>query len=265
MPWLKYLLQLAIPVFLTSLKAQSQGNIVLKEKISSTIAPTCTNSLRGTVGMVSTAASSTKVSGYVVDEKGVGLPYASIQIKGSNNGTSCDSTGFFELETKGQAKKLVIVASCVGYTESQKEINTKKESFVEIRLTTNSTLSGEVVVTAMGYTRVGRITGSYTVIKKKTYLQKIKSFFAGDSISVYPNPARGGGEIKIELKKQEAGEYAIDLYDMQGQLVKSSAIKLNEHTNTFAFQIPSVAPGSYLLNITNKRLGKKLSEKIIIR
>src|SRR5687767_13276682 len=75
LPWIKYFLQLAIPVFLTSLKAQSQGNISLKEKVTPKTLRSCLNSQIVTAGMVSLPYTSKKISGLVADEKGNGIPY----------------------------------------------------------------------------------------------------------------------------------------------------------------------------------------------
>ena len=102
-------------------------------------------------------------------------------------------------------------------------------------------------------------------IERISYLQKAKDYFLGDSIKVFPNPVKAGGQIKIEWKKAEKAEYKIDLYSLQGQLIKSSLARIENEINVFAFQIPIITPGSYLLQLTNKKSGKKHSEKIIIQ
>ena len=96
-------------------------------------------------------------------------------------------------------------------------------------------------------------------------MEKVKSFFKNDSIKVFPNPVKAGGQIKIEWKKAETAEYKIDLYSLQGQLIKSSLARIENEIKVFAFQIPIITPGSYLLQLTNKKSGKKHSEKIIIQ
>lgn len=262
MPWFRYLLQFIIPVFLTSFKSYSQGNLVLKERTT----PVCTNpkyDQRIVVGN-SLRSFDKEMLGKVTDEKGIGISYASVMIKETKYGVSCDSAGNFYLKIPNGIKKITLMASSIGYSQEEKEINTKKDNPTEIKLKTNTFLNGEVVVTAMGSIRLGGITG-YTVIKKKSYLQKVKELFTSDSVNVYPNPAAAGTELKIELKKKEAGKYSLDLYNIQGQLIKSSVVEVDDNTNVFHFQLPAVTPGSYLLNFTNKRSGKKHSEKVIIQ
>lgn len=37
-----------------------------------------------------------------------------------------------------------------------------------------------------------------------------------NQFKIFPNPAKAGSDIKIEWRKAEQGEYAIDLYNLQG-------------------------------------------------
>jgi hypothetical protein len=264
-PWIKYFLQLAIPVFLTTLKAHSQGNISLKERATPNTLASCSNSQIVTAGMVSLPYKSRKIFGLVADEKGNGISYATVFIQERKEGTMCDSNGFFQLENSTLDKKITVIASCVGYSSAEKQINIRKDDFTKITLGTNARLNGEVIVTATSNIRLGgaRITG--ICVKKKTYLEKLKLFFAGDSIKISPNPAKAGSEIKIEWKKAIAGEYNMGLYSIQGQLIQSSSVTIEAQTTVFVIQISQVTPGSYVLALTNKKTGKKHSEKIIIQ
>ena len=261
-PWLKYFFQFTIPVFLTGLKAQSQGNISLKERPTPDTSISCSKSQFVTAGTVLLPYTSKKIFGLVADEKGNGIPYATVLIKETNEGTICDSSGFFKLDNSTLGKKITITASCVGYTSAEKQMHTKKDDFTKITLATNVRLNGEVVVTAKSNIRLG---GVRTMFTRVTYLEKVKDFFSEDSIKVFPNPPKAGGEIKIKWKKAQAGQYNIYLYNLQGQLIQSSIANLAVEETAFTFQIPQVTPGSYVLRVTNKKSGKNHSKKIIIQ
>jgi hypothetical protein len=86
-----------------------------------------------------------------------------------------------------------------------------------------------------------------------------------DQFRIFPIPVIAGSEIKIEWRKAPIGEYVIDLYNLQGQFIKSSFVRIENETNIFSFQIPIITRGSYLLQMTNKKSGKKHNEKIIIQ
>ncbi|HEV8270768.1 MAG TPA: carboxypeptidase-like regulatory domain-containing protein [Chitinophagaceae bacterium] len=261
-PWIKYFFQFAIPVFLTGLKTQAQGNILYKEKISGDTLISCTSSVKdviaGGIGAFKT------ISGRVVDEKGNGISFASIYLKGTKQGVMCDSTGFFKLDISAYEKKVTLIASCVGYLEKERQINLRKDNSTEITLVTNATLNGEVVVTS--YVSVkGRLRMGAYCVRSTSFIQQVKYFFSKDSIKVYPNPAKTESEIKIGWRKIETGEYNIDLYNLQGQLIQSSLAKGDSETTVFAFHIPRITPGSYILCLTNKKSGKKHTDKIIIQ
>jgi len=267
LPWLKYFFQFALPVFLTTMKTHAQGKPVFKEKLAvDSVLNICSKSPEDEY-ILGNLMPSKYLSGRVIDEQGKGIPYATVFIKGTAYGTSCDSAGFFKLNN-ASLKRITLIASCVGYSEKEKQINFKKVNSAEITLSTNAALNGEVVVTALGITRKGQTAFGYTTttrVERRSYLQKLKNYFVNDSIRVFPNPARAGGEIKIECKKIDDGEYTIDLYGSQGQLIRSTLIRIENEINSFTFQLPATTPGSYLLRITNKKSGEKHSVKIIIQ
>ena len=257
----KIFLSILYPCFLNKFKSSIAGNLVIKDRNTATIS-SCPKELTGRVGGVALVVDKKKFSGRVIDENGVGIPFASVFIKGTEEGTAGDSTGFFELTTKAHEKKIILVASCVGYTSVEKQITNAKENSADIILVTNATLNGEVVVAAANNIRLGSARISWV---QRSYLEKVKDFFSSDSIKVFPNPAKAGSEIKIQWKKAEPGEYNIGLFNLQGQLIQSSSAIIDSKTAVIAFHIPQVIPGSYMLRLTNKMSGKKHVEKIIIQ
>jgi len=264
LPWIKYFFQFAIPVFLTSLKTHAQGNLVLKERITPTISNDCSKELAGRVGGVVSLVDPKKVSGRVIDEQGIGIPYATVIIKGTRNGVACDSAGNFYLRIAGKYPTTSLVASCVGYETTELFLTDRSSQSQSIILNPISRVNSGVVVVGYETVRKGYVTGAMSVVTI-SYLEKVKDYFAKDSIKVFPNPVKAGDQIKIEWRKAPTGEYKIDLYNLQGQLIKSSVAKIENEIKSFTFQIPEITPGSYLLQMTNKKSGKNHSEKIIIQ
>lgn len=86
-----------------------------------------------------------KVSGIVTDDKGKPLPYASISIKGTNKGTTANSSGYYSLSfTDG---KYVLVCQYVGYGRSEKEIIVAgNNQELDFSLSIQELTLGEVVV-----------------------------------------------------------------------------------------------------------------------
>jgi len=263
-PWLKYFFQFAIPVFLTSLKSYSQGKPMIKENNDSSV---CTNINSGEaiiMGQRVIPVAKNEILGKVIDENGKGIPYATVIIKGTKNGAACDSGGNFYLRIPEKQRPVSIIASCVGYEAAELFVNDISNQSRSIILKPISRVNNGVVVVGYGLIRKGHVTGAMWKIER-TFLQKVRGYFINDSIKVFPNPVKAGGQIKIEWRKAETGEYKIDLYSLQGQLIKSSLARSEKEINPFTFQLPVTSPGSYMLQMTNKKSGKKHTEKIIIQ
>jgi hypothetical protein len=263
-PWLKYFFQFAIPVFLTGLKSYSQGKPFIKEKNDSSV---CTNIISGDIEIMERSVVpllKNEILGKVIDENGKGIPYATVIMKGTRNGVACDSAGNFYLRIPGKQAPVSLVASSVGFETSELFVNDLSNQSQSIILKPISTVNNEVVVVSYGSVRKGYVTGAMGTIER-TYLQKVWDYFINDSIKVFPNPAKAGNQIKIEWRKAPAGEYKIDLFSLQGQLIKSSLVRIENEINSFTFQIPAITPGNYLLRMTNKKSGKEHTEKVIIQ
>jgi len=171
-----------------------------------------------------------------------------------------DSSGKVVTNKIVYGKEYELRATYVGYRPYRSLINSKivDKNYTVLLLKDSKTLSlveNPGPITAMCYNL--KTMQSYELISKKEpdYGQ----------LKVFPIPAMAGSEIKIEWRRAPIGEYVIDLYNLQGQFIKSSFVRIENETNVFSFQIPIITPGSYLLQMTNKKSGKKHNEKIIIQ
>ena len=60
------------------------------------------------------------ISGIIADDKGNPLPYASISVKGTQKGTTSNSSGKYSIELN--AGQYTLIAQYVGYAKSEKTI-----------------------------------------------------------------------------------------------------------------------------------------------
>ncbi|MEJ8800721.1 SusC/RagA family TonB-linked outer membrane protein [Pontibacter sp. H249] len=100
------------------------------------------------------------VKGTVKDEKGLGLPGASIAVKGTANGTVTDMNGNYSLNVKDETA--VLVFSFIGYLSQETSIGNR--DVINIQLQPNTKQLNEVVVTALGIERDEKALG-YAVTK----------------------------------------------------------------------------------------------------
>ncbi|GHB84705.1 SusC/RagA family TonB-linked outer membrane protein [Persicitalea jodogahamensis] len=102
-----------------------------------------------------------KVSGTVKDEKGEDLPGVSILIQGSQQGTSTDASGNYQITVPNE--KSTLVFSFVGYEKQEIVVGNRKTINVNMRPDASSL--DEVVVIGYGAVRKKDLTGSVVQLK----------------------------------------------------------------------------------------------------
>ncbi|MGV3686498.1 MAG: SusC/RagA family TonB-linked outer membrane protein [Daejeonella sp.] len=88
------------------------------------------------------------IRGKVVDSKGETLPGVSVRVKGSATGTTTDVQGNFSLNAPDNA---VLVFTYIGFVSQEVAVNGR--TTINVTLTDDSQVLGEVVVTALGIER----------------------------------------------------------------------------------------------------------------
>ena len=99
------------------------------------------------------------ITGKVTDAEGAALAGVSIQVKGTNTGTTTNASGEFSIEA---VKGNVLVFSYIGFTEQ--EVTVGDDTRLNITLTGGSKAIGEVVVTALGIRKESKRLG-YSLTK----------------------------------------------------------------------------------------------------
>jgi hypothetical protein len=120
-------------------------------------------------------------------------------------------------------------------------------------------IAGEVVVVA------GLIKPKKSKPKPAvSLLQRIFKDTAVKYFKVFPNPVSSSASLHIECKKMDDGYYSLQLLDQSGKMVYSKELWIDADARLLDIEMPSVSAGSYFLKLTNKKSGKKFTEKIII-
>ncbi len=306
-PWVKYFFQFALPAFLFSMKARAQGAVILKSDTTKSprvlmkgkpyISEKASESALGQLKIpplsidiiekqekLSRPATPVVISGKVVDENGVTLPYANIGIKGKGSvfNIASDTNGLFSLSLAESKEEIILIVSHIGF--EVKEVLVTRGNFKSVQnivlLSANTFFEGNIVIA--GYVSPKR----YKKTKRKEVCAvpdtKIKST-ADEKVSTiasipalikdtlnrffktYPNPVKSGASLNIEWRQQETGNYFLQLISNGGQLLYSRQLWIDQDAKALSLDIPAVAAGSYFLRITNSGSGKSFTEKIIIQ
>ncbi|MCD2425286.1 TonB-dependent receptor [Niabella pedocola] len=104
------------------------------------------------------------IRGKVTDKTGAPIAGASVQVKGTNEGTVTNSEGAFELKSSQQ--NVVLEVSFVG--KKTQEVTVTDNKFLEIVLEDDATMLSEVVAVAFGNQQRKTITSSISQVDTKT-------------------------------------------------------------------------------------------------
>ncbi|HMK26616.1 MAG TPA: carboxypeptidase-like regulatory domain-containing protein [Chitinophagaceae bacterium] len=198
------------------------------------------------------------IKGKVVDEKGNAVPYTTIHMKGTTTGTLTDANGLFSFVPLNNPDVVVtLVASCISFMPAEVMINKKNYAdTVIIKLErVRELFLGEVVVCRKPLTK--------KELKNIPLMPDIIDHTA--TFRVFPNPIESGNSINIEIQKMEEGYYSVQLLDQSGRSMHQQEIWIDAEARLLSIDVPAVAAGSYFLALSNKKSGKKLTEKIIIQ
>lgn len=284
-PWAKHFFTIMLPAFLIS-KASAQnskmGKIMPVEKdttrtpITSEIrmlgmvAPKIIEPFMGDTTVCTTEVITKTLKGKIVDEAGNAVPYASIQIGKTLNTYVADENGEFAINTTLLGKNKSLLVSSVGF-ESQEVVIDKMDNVLKIEM--KSIMLGEVVVVASETVRgkvsvtMGAVTKGVCITNEvdEVITRDIEVPASQNKFFIYPNPVLSGGNASLGISMMDEGYYAVNFLNLSGQLMQQKEIWIDGKARVLNIDVPNVAAGSYFLVLTNKKTGKKMTEKIIIQ
>lgn len=105
--------------------------------------------------------------GKVTDQNQIPIPYVTVSLKNSSNGTATDNNGYFEIKIKSEANQ-VIVFSAIGYKTVTKEIPAYSNSKLNIIMQEDLERLDEIVITS-NRTRetLDEVPSSVSVLSRK--------------------------------------------------------------------------------------------------
>ena len=189
------------------------------------------------------------INGKVIDENGYPLPGASVILKGTRTGVPTDNNGAFALAAK-KGDVLQVLGAGLELTEAA--ITDDRNIIICVR----RIVLGEISV---------KKYSTKKELKKVPLIPAISSDKQFAVIRIFPNPVLSGSSINIEWKQTEEGYYSLQLLNQSGQSIHQKEIWIDAEARLLSIDVPPVAAGSYFLVLTNKKSGKRFTEKIIVQ
>jgi len=127
------------------------------------------------------------VSGKVTDDKGAGIPGASIKVKGTSQATSTSSDGNFSIKTNENA---VLIISYIGF--ATQEVAVQGRSTINISLKQSEEELAELIVVGYGTRKKSDLTGAISSIDEK----RIREIPSGNIATALQGSAPGMSVLK---------------------------------------------------------------------
>ncbi len=297
-PWLKYFFQIALPAFFiskASAQHQKMGMVLSRPITKDTVQKppvrepmlmgkvanhVCTQPLTGTIAIVGDTTIVRQpdkvdkiIKGIVTNEKGEPVPFAMIKAGGVMNILFANEKGEFSVKSSFLKDEQVLLVSSSGYEDKEITVDLSSE-FIEIKLKANDSIS-EGGVSSSQHFLLGEITVANpardttppdTAIINDIIVQRdIPLPPDRNKFYVYPNPVLSGSNLSVGVHLLEEGYYNCQFLDLSGQLIQQKEIWIDADARLLNIDVPTVAAGNYLFVLTNRRTGKRFTEKLIIQ
>ncbi|QNK62351.1 SusC/RagA family TonB-linked outer membrane protein [Pedobacter sp. PAMC26386] len=121
-----------------------------------------------TITALAVQAQTGSITGKIIDETGIGLPGASVLVKGQGRSASTDSNGNFKIigVTNGA---VTLTASYIGYSSIDLNVTVKGNTVANFSLKPDAQNLNEVVVIGYGSVQKKDLTGSVTTVSSKDF------------------------------------------------------------------------------------------------
>lgn len=273
-PWARYFFQITLPAFIASGKLMAQGKVVPEYKSNETVI-TVLAGFAKVKEKTSSPRQITTVKGQVIDETGVGIPYASLTNNKTKAGIVADSLGNFILKDVHVLEGSEYTVSAVGYTKTTffaSRINSQTK--LQVQLIADNTLD-EVIIISYGQTKgktfyTGAVTklveDSLFSIEPRPIAEALAGKVADNKIIVTPNPVLTNKQITIQFNTETTAIYHYSILSMDGRLITSGKKDGTTGLNTITQAIDHrFTAGTYILSLQTGDDKTKQSIKFIVQ
>lgn len=167
--------------------------------------------------MANIIAQNKTVTGRVTDEKGEGIPKASVIVKGSKTGTATDETGQFTMSVPVATK--IVIISTMGYSAMEVTVT---DAPLKISLTASISSMDEVVVVGYGTQKKSVVTGAISSVKASDIdnqpIVRIEQFLQGraSGLTVAASSGQPGASSTLRIRGTTSINNSDPLYIVDG-------------------------------------------------
>jgi hypothetical protein len=122
-------------------------------------------------------------------------------------------------------------------------------------MTDTTNMYGVTMGLMVGYHKVNAVDTATTIVRKALKNEVFK---------IYPNPAVKGKKISIQVNK--AGEYQLQLLDMESRMIIYKTVKVSSKGQLVFLDLPgSLSSGSYYIRLVEAGSNKQHVDKLVVK
>lgn len=214
------------------------------------------------------------VKGAVIDSKtNLPIPFASVQVEGSESGVSADANGKFSFNVLFNANEMTVSVSAIGYTKQEYTV-TNTTNMVSFYLDPEVQLLDEIVITGLNEKVCTTTVGFLVSWKEINYTEKINRRvidFTPESIKkkevkIAPNPVKPGATATILLSLKETGTYTMEIVDEEGRIMYRNLLTIQSKQQSVTISTnASWSRGIYWVRVSGNNVKKVFHAKLVLQ
>jgi hypothetical protein len=193
------------------------------------------------------------------------VSYASVILKGTQQGVSADSAGKFLLEVPEIEDNYELEISSLGFELASFNFS-KSEKTDKVYFLSPEADELQKFEFVRDPTVKGAIRCGYVISRWYRLGREVNELLPKKDIVVYPNPINAGNNIQAALQLKEKGEYRLDLMDASGRVVWMRTLNISEAKYNLSIPTQSLwSAGVYWLRISGRHTKKIYHGKIVLQ
>jgi len=201
--------------------------------------------------------------GQLLDNYGHPVPFATIMYK-DHKGVAADADGNFSIHAADLAGVRTLTITAVGYETLQVDVkkldlNGGTQTLPAMRM---EILMTGTVVTVVRHRRRKPVADTLARIR-----ETVASCFSPvkKNFTVYPNPVPRSSSITITAQLDKPGTYAVQLFNISGELLESIKVSRDRLSGSFPLTLPAtLSPGAYIIRLSHPDWQKAYTQQVIV-
>ncbi|MBC7850617.1 MAG: T9SS type A sorting domain-containing protein [Chitinophagaceae bacterium] len=221
-----------------------------------------------------------RVKGILLDEKTLTpIPFGKIVIKGTESKVTADADGCFVLPVLFSTGDVAIGISADNYEDQEYSISPSSTGIKTFylrsnQLTIDMNVMDTLMIDSVFLNEYPMVTMGMIIMKEEVpIVEKFERQWAdwksklvkSDEIKLFPNPAKRGSDINLELNLPVGNQYTLDIISDDGRIIHVEQLFVSNSYHRMSLYLqPAWGSGVYWVRIKSKSSSKMYHAKFVL-